>query len=197
MNIPRAIEKVAAWTETEYSRYTLNGVRIRRQAGKCVAEATDGRRLVLLEWKEQGPDLDVIVDGNDLAKACKTVPKKQPVPMGDKPKEVATFGTAEVPRLRGEWPQTETVLGEDKAGPVSQVFTVKRLKELAGLVHLKVGEQTVILSSKFVRDLADAATAVGSEELRIRVTDPLSQVTCDCEANGVGMKAVLMPIEAD
>lgn len=197
MILPRAIEKVAKWATPEASRYALGGVRIGRRAGACFAEATDGRRLALLEWKDKGEDLDTIVEGKALGKACRDVPKHRNVLMGDKPNGFAEVGDTKVPTVEGKWPQSEKLFEESAIGDQSVTVSVERLRELANMVTIKVGTVSVLLNAKFLLDLADTAKAVGADGLRIRAKDAQSQVVFDCKDKNVDLTAIIMPMAAD
>jgi DNA polymerase III sliding clamp (beta) subunit (PCNA family) len=196
MILPRSLAKVTTWADPESSRYALGGVRIGRQKDKCFAEATDGRRLVLLEWKDKGPETDAILDGKKLGRACRAVKRGQVV-MAESPNGVAHVGDMAVPTIQGRWPRTEDVLDPAKVGSEEATFTVERLLQLANMIDLKVGDTTVKLNATFVRELAETAKAVGSDKVRIRASDAQSAVTCDCAHGNVEMTAVIMPMAAD
>lgn len=198
MNIPRAIEKVVKWCGREASRYTLACVRLGRRSGKCYAEATDGRRLVLLEWDEKGDDLDCILDGKELAKACRAVKGRRPIPMADNPNGTAHVGASQLQTIDGRWPTTEELFYAERIGNLTQDFTPQRLRELANQTRLKVGGQEVLVNSQYLVDLADQADAVGAGTVTVKVSDPQSQVVCEGEGKGgVNMTAVIMPLAAD
>lgn len=197
MILPRAIEKVTKWSDPESSRYALGGVRIGRRAGSCFAEATDGRRLCLLEWKDKGKDLDTIVEGKALGKACRDVPKHRGILMGDEPNGFAEVGDTKVPTVEGRWPKTEDLFTETAIGDQEMTVSVERLRELANIVTLQVGNVSVRLNAKFLTDLADTAKAVGADGLRIRAKNAQSQVVFDCKDRNTELTAVIMPMVAD
>lgn len=196
MILPKCIDKVTKWSDPDASRYALGGVRIGRQSDKCFAEATDGRRLVLLEWKDKGPNTDAILEARPFAKACRAV-KRGPIVLADNPNGVAKVGGADVPTVQGRWPKTEEVLDPAKVGAEESTFTVERLVELANMIDLKVGNTTIKMNATFVRELAETAKSVGAASVRVRASDAQSAVTCDCTHGNVEMTAVIMPMAAD
>ena len=199
MKLPRAVQNLCKWTDTEASRYALSGVRIWRMAGRAYAEATDGRRFARLEWESEGGAFTPkIIDGKGLAKAMRAVPKKQAVDMADYPNGVANVNGAEVPTIDGRYPKTDDLLEPERIGTVLQQFTPARLRELANHTLLKVGSQSVLVDSRYLVDLADQAEAVGAGTVTVKVSDPQSQVVCEGEGKGgVNMTAVIMPLAAD
>jgi len=57
MRIPVNVFRLADVCKDDSSRYQLDCIRILRRNGQCRAEATDGRRLVVVEWDEpEEPD---------------------------------------------------------------------------------------------------------------------------------------------
>lgn len=199
MKLPRAVQNLCKWTDTDASRYALSGVRIWRMAGRAYAEATDGRRFSRLAWEDAGGAFTPkIIDGKGLAKAMRAVPKKQAVDMADYPNGVAHVNGAEVPTIDGRFPKTDDLLEPRRIGDTLQQFTPARLREVANHTLLKVGSRAVLLNSKYLLDLADAADAAGAETVIVRVSDPQSQVVCEGEGkDGVTMTAVIMPLAAD
>lgn len=199
MKLPRAVQNLCKWTDTEASCYALSGVRIWRMAGRAYAEATDGRRFARLEWESDGGAFTPsIIDGKGLAKAMRAVPKKQAVDMADYPNGVAHVNGAEVPTIDGRYPKTDDLLEPARIGPTSGQYSVERLRQLARQVRLKVGDQEILLDARYLTDLADQAEAVGAESVTVKVSDPMSQVFCEGEGkDGVTMTAVIMPLAAD
>lgn len=199
MKLHRAVQNLCKWTDTGDSRYALSGVRIWRMAGRAYAEATDGRRFARLEWgSDGGAFTPKIIDGKGLAKAMRAVPKKQAVDMADYPNGVANVSGAEVPTIDGRYPQTDDLLEPSRIGSQSCDMTPQRLRELANHTLLKVGDQAVLLDSRYLMDLADQAEAVGAATVTVKVSDPQSQVFCEgVGEGGVNMTAVIMPLAAD
>jgi len=61
MLIPRRVlSALTVCTDTESSRYALGGIRFERDGDKALAVATDGRRLMSVEWNDASEDVDNI-----------------------------------------------------------------------------------------------------------------------------------------
>jgi DNA polymerase III sliding clamp (beta) subunit (PCNA family) len=198
MRLPKAIAKLVKWADPESSRYALGGVRIGRSAGKCFAEATDGRRLALVEWEDKGPDVDAILNGKELGKALRQAGRKPPYHMDDAVNGVARVNGAEVTTVEGRWPKTEDLFAEERIGSQAASFTAQQLRELARRTAVKIGDTTVLLNVQYLEDLADAMDAADAGVATFKATDDRSQVVAECESvSGANLTAVLMPMAAD
>lgn len=197
MKLPAAITQLVKWTDKESSRYPLSGVRIGRQSGQCFAEATDGRRLALLEWKEPGAAVDGIVAGKGLAKAVRSQKKQVPSSIDfTSTKEACVNGIA-VDLVDGQWPKSEDLFDPSRRGQHTQKFTSAGLRQLARRTAVKVGETSVLLDVSFLSDLADAMDACKCGSVTLTASDGQSQVLCEGDSEAVQLTAVLMPMAAD
>lgn len=197
MRLPRQIVHATKWVDADSSRYALGGVRVGCDSGQCFAEATDGRRLVLLEWKDDADPVDVILSGKELGKAVRAAKAKDSelVPSVD-PTVGQVNGTC-VPVIDGRWPRSEDLFEEDRIGSETAEFTPERIREIASRVPVKIGGVTVLLSTRYLCDLADAAEAMGDGTVTLRAKDEQSQVVCEKAGKGVSLTAVIMPMAAD
>ena len=168
MKLPKAITQLVKWTDKESSRYALSGVRIGRQSGQCFAEATDGRRLALLEWKEKGGEFDAILSGKEFTKAAKASKTSQAslaesivrpnvvinpsTVVSDLPPLTVEVNKIPVPLVDGRWPKSEDLFDESRRGQHTQNFTSAGLRELARRTEVKVGEASVLLDVTFLSD---------------------------------------------
>lgn len=209
MRLPKQIVHTTKWTDRDSSRYALGGVRVGCRSGQCFAEATDGRRLVLLEWKDAADPVDCIMSGRELGTAVRKAKAKDSKltvvddalrinPFGPPPPRPAAVVNGErVPLLAGNWPKSEELFDEKNIGPESSDYTPDQLRQLASRVPVKIGGTTVMLSTKFLCDLADTAEAVGPGSVTLRAKDAISQVVCERNAPGLSMTAIIMPVAAD
>jgi hypothetical protein len=198
MRLPKAVAKLVKWVDPESCRYALGGVRIGRAGGKCFAEATDGRRLGLVEWEDKGPDVDAILEGKELGKALRQAGCKPPFHMDDSVNGVAKVNGAEVRTVEGRWPKTEELFAADRVGSQTASFTAQQLRDLARRTAVKIGETTVLLSVQYLEDLADAMDAADAGFATFKASDERSQVLAECESvSGANLTAVLMPMAAD
>ena len=98
MLIPPSILSLHTCGDTEVSRYALGGIKIERvgDSTRPLAIATDGRKMVCVEWQEDDPaefpifkgndwsrvnDYEVILSNRACKEAAKLSPKKSPKPI--------------------------------------------------------------------------------------------------------------------
>lgn len=200
MRLPKQIVHATKWVEKDSCRYAIGGVRVGCRGGNAFAEATDGRRLVLLEWKDKAEDVDVILSSKELGKAVRAAKAKDSrLQTYDPPQVPRTVGVNEdqVPVIGGKWPESERLFAPENIGTATAEFTPARLREIASRVPVDIGGVTVLMNPQYLRDLADAAEAVGPGTVTMRAKDPQSQVVCERFAPGLTMTAVIMPVAAD
>lgn len=196
MRLPKQIVQATKWVDKDSCRYALGGVRVGCFGGQAFAEATDGRRLVLLEWKDKSEPVDVILSCKELGKAVRAAKTKDSVMVGAN-KTHANVNGDQVPVIDGMWPKSEELFREQNIGTNTAEFTPARLREIASRVPVDIGGVTVLLNPQYLRDLADAAESVGDGTVTMRAKDPQSQVVCERFAPGLTMTAVIMPVAAD
>jgi hypothetical protein len=74
MRIPKFIKALCKFCDTDPSRYALGGVKCEHSGGVSAMTATDGRYLASVSYADDSDgDLDVIVNGKQLAKAVSAV----------------------------------------------------------------------------------------------------------------------------
>lgn len=195
MRLPKQIVHTTKWTDRDSSRYALGGVRVGCRSGQCFAEATDGRRLVLLEWKDAADPVDCIMSGRELGTAVRKAKARDSAAAVTE--SAAVVNGVKVPLIEGRWPKSEELFDEKNIGPESSDYTPDQLRQLASRVPVKIGGTTVMLSTKFLCDLADTAEAVGPGSVTLRAKDAISQVVCERNAPGLSMTAIIMPVAAD
>lgn len=196
MKLPKQIVHATKWTEKDSTRYALGGVRVGCSSGQCFAEATDGRRLVLLEWKDNAEPVDCILQGRALGTAVRAAKTKDSSMRIDAPVQAAIVNGTAVPLVEGRWPKSEELFREENIGSETGTFTPDQLRHLASRVPVKIGGATVLLSTKYLEDLADAAEAVGPGAVTLKAKDETSQVVCEHQGKGLTMTAVIMPMAA-
>lgn len=198
MRLPKQIVHATKWVEKDSCRYAIGGVRVGCRDGYAFAEATDGRRLVLLEWEDKSEPVDVILSSKELGKAVRSAKAKDSRLSGtDICALSAKVNDDAVPVIEGKWPESERLFAPENIGTETAEFTPARLREIASRVPVQIGEVTVLLNPQYLRDLADAAEAVGDGTVTMRAKDPQSQVVCERFAPGLTMTAVIMPVAAD
>ncbi len=198
MRLPAAIAQLVKWTEPGSTRYPLSGVRIGRSSGKCFAEATDGRRLALLEWEDKGGAVDCIADGKPLAKAIRAAGRNKPSSIDMLGVDSAVVNGANVPLIPGQWPQSEDLFAEERIGQQTASFSAQQLRDLAKRTPVKIGEATVLLNVKYLEDLADAMDAADAPVATFKASDAQSQVLAECVSQrGTNLTAVIMPMASD
>jgi hypothetical protein len=213
MKLPTAITKLVNWTDRDASRYALGGVRIGRSSGQCFAEATDGRRLALVEWTEKGGEFDAILSGRELGKAARASKRQKPEvtekvertpmvidPFGHKsqaPTATVAVNGQPVPVVEGRWPKTEELFDPSRKGTQTAKFSSAGLRNLARRTPVKVGETTVLLDVNYLNDLADAMDACNCGTVTMHASDEGSQVLCEGDSEAVRLAAILMPMAAD
>ena len=71
MDLPREVLLLTKVMARQESRYAIHGIHLIRNGTECRAEATDGRRLVVIRWKELSArgDLDLVAPGRIFADA--------------------------------------------------------------------------------------------------------------------------------
>lgn len=204
MKLPKQIVHATKWTEKDSTRYALGGVRVGCSSGQCFAEATDGRRLVLLEWKDDAEPVDCILQGRALGTAVRAAKTKDSSMRIDaqpgghalpRIQSAIVNGTA-VPLVEGRWPKSEELFREENIGSETGTFTPDQLRHLASRVPVKIGGATVLISTKYLEDLADAAEAVGPGAVTLKAKDETSQVFCEHQGRGLTMTAIIMPMAA-
>jgi hypothetical protein len=197
MRLPKQIVHTTKWADPASVRYALGGVRVGCRGGNAFAEATDGRRLVLLEWKDKAEDVDVILSSKELGTAVRAAKTKDSRFDRTNSTLAAMVNERAVHVIDGMWPKSEDLFREENIGTNTAEFTPARLREIASRVPVDIGGVTVLLNPQYLRDLADAAEAVGDGTVTMRAKDPQSQVVCERFAPGLTMTAVIMPVAAD
>lgn len=197
MRLPKQIVHATKWVEKDSCRYAIGGVRVGCRDGYAFAEATDGRRLVLLEWEDKSEPVDVILSSKELGKAVRSAKAKDSSMRVDAPVAAAIVNGEAVPMTAGVWPESERLFAPENIGTETAEFTPAKLRQIASRVPVQIGEVTVLLNPQYLRDLADAAEAVGDGTVTMRAKDPQSQVVCERFAPGLTMTAVIMPVAAD
>lgn len=198
MRLPKQIIHATKWADPASVRYPIDGVRIGCRSGHAFAEATDGRRLVLLEWEDKAEDVDVILSSKQLGKAVRAAKAKDSRLCCDDASALSAQVNGEPVQLNpGTWPNSEQLFAPENIGTETAEYTPARLREIASRVPVQIGEVTVLLNPQYLRDLADAAEAVGYGTVTMRAKDPQSQVVCERFAPGLTMTAVIMPVAAD
>lgn len=211
MILPRAIDKLPKWTDTEQSKYMLGCVRLRRESDTLFAEATDGRRLCRLTWPCIGEDREYFLPGKTFSKALRAA-KPGPDGYGAGAGEgLALYGTTSVTTVPshsgGRWPKTEDVLyppakAQCCAVPVKPLLAAAReaLKTTATKhqpgMDLEFCGVKVRLDARYVRDMADTASRCGYDEVHVSITDGQSAVHFWAYTE-VKFEAVIMPLAAD
>lgn len=67
MQIPQFIKRLAKFCDTEQSRYALGGIECKSDGSTAQLTATDGRILACVHYADNGPAMEVIVNGKELA----------------------------------------------------------------------------------------------------------------------------------
>ena len=197
MRLPKQIVHATKWVEKDSCRYAIGGVRVGCRGGNAFAEATDGRRLVLLEWKDKAEDVDVILSSKELGTAVRAAKSRDSRFDRTNSALAAMVNEKAVHVIDGTWPKSEDLFREENIGTATAEFTPARLREIASRVPVDIGGVTVLLNPQYLRDLADAAEAVGPGTVTMRAKDPQSQVVCERFAPVLTMTAVIMPVAAD
>lgn len=144
MKVPAFIKQLAKFCDLESSRYALAGIKCESDGKVAKMTATDGRALVCAHWNDDGPAMDVIVDGEQLASAPPAAFK--PDASGDT--HVTFDGTTlkhgnvaiQVAALDGRFPRVEDVFD--------------------AIYRDRPAYTAVKLNSSYLRTLCDLATAV-------------------------------------
>jgi|GEM_PF-4016528 len=212
MHMPKAIAALPKWTDDEQSRYQLECVRLRREAGTVFAEATDGRRLCRLTWQGEGPDGEYRLPAKTLSKTLKTVGVQDGGYSASLNGVVTLYGkncghTVPSESVDHKWPKTEDVLYPPGTAKCADV-NVRDLREQARAaikaqpkVHqlfmdLELAGVKTRLDARFVRDMAETAIQCGYEQVQVSATDRQSAVHF-CAFTDVKFEAVIMPLAAD
>jgi hypothetical protein len=196
MRLPKQIVHTTKWVEKDACRYAIGGVRVGCFGGHAFAEATDGRRLVLLEWKDKAEDVDVILSSKELGTAVRAAKSRDSHLERTASNLAAKVNEKAVHLIGGRWPNSEQLFAPENIGTETAEYTPARLREIASRVPVKIGDVTVLLNTQYLRDLADAAEAVGDGAVTLRAKDAQSQVVCEREGRGVNLTAVIMPVAA-
>jgi len=67
MKIPAFIKQLVKFCDNESSRYALGSVKVKSLDGVAQLTATDGRMMANVYWYDDGPAMDVLVNGKQLA----------------------------------------------------------------------------------------------------------------------------------
>lgn len=197
MRLPKQIVHTTKWVEKDSCRYAIGGVRVGCFGGHAFAEATDGRRLVLLEWKAKAEDVDVILSAKELGTAVRAAKARDSRFDRTDSALAAMVNEKAVHVIDGVWPESERLFAPENIGTETAEYTPARLREIASRVPVQIGEVTVLMNPQYLRDLADAAESVGDGAVTLRAKDDRSQVVCEQEGKGVNLTAVIMPVAAD
>jgi hypothetical protein len=211
MHMPKAIAALPKWTDDEQSRYQLECVRLRREAGTVFAEATDGRRLCRLTWQAEGPDGEYRLPAKTLSKTLKTVGVQDGGYSASLNGVVTLYGkncghTLPSESVDHKWPKTEDVLYPPAKAKCEDV-NVRDLREQARAaikgkvwtpprLHLTFAGVKVTLDATYVRDMAETAIQCGYDKVQVSVTNSQSAVHFWAYTD-VKFEAVIMPLAAD
>jgi len=108
MKIPAFIKKIIAFCDPGSIRYRLNSVKCESQGGMAHVVATDGRALTCVSFKDDGEEVDTLVDGAELKSLpARVLPSANLLPNG---MVESDFGMHTIPVTEGRFPEYERVL---------------------------------------------------------------------------------------
>lgn len=203
MLIPKRVFKISALAARDTSRHPINGVFVAREAGgKCLAVATDGRRLIRVRWNdkhlrpkfpavglgsvESVKDFSAIVATKQWDDAGKAIPKRANKPIlehclldetGINGK--VTMGSLNGDTVEGKFPGYKNVIPN---------YTIGK-----DAVEIDVNPK---LMAEILKVVETVATDDKSRSIRLVVpTDPSRPIVIKGHtADGIEATAILMPI---
>ena len=202
MLIPKKVMNVSRLANAEPTRYASDGVQVRRVDDKCVAAATDSRRLIEVTWsdKELRPEyaesslnsepvngFEVVIPVNHWDEASKLSPKNGARAIDETTNNGKyTIGTADrsqTRKIEGEcsklpYPKYESLIPEHAIGQdAAEIYVDPKL--LAEVCHVL------------------RAIATDEKNRSIRLVVPLDSrrpLVFEANADGISALALLMPI---
>lgn len=182
MKIPAFIKQLVKFCDNEASRYALGSIEAKSLNGVAQLTATDGRMMANVYWQDDGPAMDVLVNGKQLA---------SPPPAAFKGRGVDFDGSLLA--------YSGAVITPE---PCDGKFP--RYEDIYDAIHDKPeGYVAVKLDASMLRVLADMAGAVSAGTLKpsvcIWVKDTQSAVFAAAHSAGGTYTArlVQMPLAAD
>ena len=161
MKIPAFIKQLVKFCDTESSRYALGCIEAKSLNGVAQLTATDGRMLANVYWQDDGPAMDVLVNGKQLASPPAAAFKDKKGVEFDG--STLTYGTASLKPepCDGRFPRYEDVftIHDKPEGYVAvklDASLLKVLAELAGAVSSDMPKPSVCL---WVKDTQSAVFA--------------------------------------
>lgn len=182
MKIPAFIKQLVKFCDNEASRYALGCIEAKSLNGVAQLTATDGRMMANVYWQDDGPAMDVLVNGKQLASPPAAAFKGKGVEFDG---STLTHGTTSLKPepCDGKFPRYEDIYDQIHNDP-------------SGYVAVK-------LDAGMLRVLADMAGAVSGDTLKpsvcIWVKDTQSAVFAAAHSAGGTHTArlVQMPLAAD
>jgi hypothetical protein len=219
MLIPRSVlSSLIVASDTESSRYALGGLRIERDAkGYAVAVATDGRRLMCVEWNDADmakevpevgdiktaadPDSEFTENGTILSVAdCKAIARAaKPKVAALRRKPELAFVAMEEATANGT---VRLAASDGQTVSASEVRPVEgRFPKYRDVIPQYRDDECVRvrLDARFIADLADATERMAGSDMDhgltlVIPTDDGRAVLLEKETADIKVQAVLMPL---
>lgn len=163
MKLPKNIAVLGNVADKDRTRYALNNVQLMRKDNTATATASNARTLTTVSWKDEGPDMEVLIDAKALKRDGKSALEMHEEDING----FATFegraGTVKIPTSDGRFPDWKGVLPKDKEKPAISVnvnaeYLSNTLSGIAKIQSPNKTDQVPIVELSIYKDKAGDIT---------------------------------------
>jgi len=166
MKIPAFIKQLVKFCDNEASRYALGCIEAKSLNGVAQLTATDGRMMANVYWQDDGPAMDVLVNGKQLASPPAAAFKGKGV---DFDGSLLTYSGALITpdSCDGKFPRYEDIydqIHDDQSGYVAVKLDAGMLKVLADMAGAVSGDTLKPSVNIWVKDAQSAVFAAAHSQ---------------------------------